>query len=131
MKKHGILNPQLSRLIAELGHTDALVVADAGLPIPAGVERVDLALTGGIPSFMEVLNAILDEMQVERAVIAQEMQAKSPQLYVQVGAALKNCPTGEVPHEEFKLLTTQVRAIVRTGEFTPYANIILYSGVVF
>jgi len=131
MKKQGILNPQLSRVIAELGHTDALVVADAGLPIPADVERIDLALTSGIPAFMDVLNAVLGEMQVERAVIAREMQVKSPQLYMQVSAALKNCPTGEVAHEEFKLLTAQARAIVRTGEFTPYANIILYSGVVF
>ena len=131
MKKQGILNPPLSRVIAELGHTDALVIADAGLPIPADVERIDLALTGGIPSFMDVLNAVLGEMQVERAVIAQEMPTKSPQLYSQIGTTVKNCPIGEVPHEEFKRLTAQARAIVRTGEFTPYANIILYSGVVF
>ena len=131
MKKQGILNAQLSRVIAELGHTDALVIADAGLPIPADVERIDLALTGGIPSFMDVLNAVLGEMQVERAVIAQEMQTKSSQLYSQIGTTVKNSPIGEVPHEEFKRLTAQARAIVRTGEFTPYANIILYSGVVF
>jgi len=131
MKKHGILNPQLSRVIAELGHTDALVIADAGLPIPATVERIDLALVGGIPAFMEVLNAILGEMQVEHAVIAREMQTRSPQLYTQIGLALNNCPLDEVPHEEFKPLTARARAIVRTGEFTPYANVILYSGVVF
>ncbi len=131
MKKQGILNPQLSHVIAELGHTDALVIADAGLPIPAGVERIDLALVGGIPSFMDVLNAILGEMQVERATLAREMQAKSPQLYAQVGSTMKHCPLSEVPHEEFKSLTARARAIVRTGEFTPYANIILYSGVVF
>ncbi len=131
MKKHGILNPHLSRVIAELGHTDALVVADAGLPIPAGVERIDLALTDGIPSFMDVLKAVLGEMQVERAVIAHEMPTKSSHLYAQIGEIMKGCPIGEVPHEEFKLLTARSRAIVRTGEFTPYANIILYSGVVF
>ncbi len=131
MKKQGILNPQLSRVIAELGHTDALVIADAGLPIPAGVERIDLALVGGIPSFMDVLDAVLNEMQVERATIAREMQTKSPQLYVQIGSTMKTCPLSEVPHEEFKLLTAKARAIVRTGEFTPYANIILYGGVVF
>lgn len=131
MKKHGILNPQLSRVIAELGHTDALVIADAGLPIPPGVERIDLALTGGIPRFTDVLSAILGEMQVERAVIAREMQAASPQLHAQIGATMNNCPIGEVSHEDFKLLTARARAIVRTGEFTPYANIILYSGVVF
>jgi D-ribose pyranase len=131
MKKRGILNPQLSRVIAELGHTDALVIADAGLPIPADVERIDLALSGGIPSFLDVLNVILGEMQVERAVIAYEMQAKSPSLYARVRAAMHGCPIGEASHEEFKLLTHGARAIVRTGEFTPYANIILYSGVVF
>ena len=131
MKKQGILNPQLSRVIAELGHTDALVIADAGLPIPAGVERIDLALVAGVPSFLEVLNAILSEMQVERATIAREMRPKSAPLYAQIGSILKNYPLNEVPHEEFKLLTAQARAIVRTGEFTPYANIILYSGVVF
>ncbi len=131
MKKQGILNPQLSRVIAELGHTDALVIADAGLPIPAGVERIDLALVGGIPSFMDVLDAVLNEMQVERVTIAREMQNKSPQLYAQIGSTMKTCPVREVPHEEFKLLTAKARAIVRTGEFTPYANIILYSGAVF
>jgi D-ribose pyranase len=131
MKRHGILNSQLSRVIAELGHTDALVIADAGLPIPPDVERIDLAVTGGVPSFMAVLNAILDEMQVERAVIAREMQAKSPQLYAQLAATTINGPIDELPHADFKVLTGRARAIVRTGEFTPYANIILYSGVVF
>ncbi len=131
MKKQGLLNPQLSRVIAELGHTDALAIADAGLPIPSGVERIDLALTGGIPRFMDVLNAILSEMQVERAVIAREMQNKSPQLYAQVEATVRGFPMDEISHEEFKQLTAKARAIVRTGEFTPYANIILYAGVVF
>jgi D-ribose pyranase len=131
MKKRGLLNAQLSRVIAELGHTDALVIADAGLPIPMDVERIDLALTGGIPSFVDVLNTILGEMQVERAVIAQEMHDRSPQLHTQIGVLMTGCPVSEVPHEEFKALTTRARAIVRTGEFIPYANIILYSGVVF
>jgi D-ribose pyranase len=131
MKKQGILNPQVSRVIAELGHTDALVIADAGLPLPAGVERIDLALAGGIPSFLDVLQAILGETQVERVVIAQEMQTKSPPLYLQISATLQDCPIAVVPHEEFKLLAARSRAIVRTGEFTPYAKLILYSGVVF
>ncbi len=120
MKKHGILNPQLSR-----------VIADAGLPIPPGVERIDLALTGGIPQFMDVLNAILSGMQVERATIAREMQDRSPQLCAQVSTAMRTCPMSEIAHEELKGLTARARAIVRTGEFTPYANIILYAGVVF
>ncbi len=131
MKKRGILNHELIEVIATLGHTDALVIADAGLPIPPQVRRIDLAVVGGVPKFTEVLCAVLDEMQVEHATIAREMAAKSPQLHAEMMAALGSVPVAEVSHEEFKRLTHGARAIVRTGEFTPFANIILYSGVVF
>jgi D-ribose pyranase len=131
MKKHGILNHELIEVIATLGHTDALVIADAGLPIPPEVKRIDLAVVGGVPKFMDVLRAVLDEMQVEHATVASEMALKSPQLRGDMMNALGNIPVAEVSHAEFKQLTCGARAIVRTGEFTPYANIILYSGVVF
>ncbi len=131
MKKRGILNHELIEVIATLGHTDALVIADAGLPIPSQVRRIDLAVVGGVPKFTEVLRAVLDEMQVEHATIAREMATKSPQLHAELMVALGSVPVSDVSHEEFKQLTHNARAIVRTGEFTPYANIILYSGVVF
>ena len=131
MKKHGILNHELVEVIATLGHTDTLVIADAGLPIPAEVRRIDLAVVGGVPRFMEVLRAVLDEMQVEHAIVAGEMSIRSTHLRGELASALGSIPVGEVSHEEFKQLTRQARAIVRTGEFTPYANIILYSGVMF
>ncbi len=131
MKKRGILNHELIEVIATLGHTDALVIADAGLPIPSQVRRIDLAIVGGVPKFMDVLRAVLDEMQVEHATIAHEMATKSPELHADLMAALGSVPVAEVSHEEFKQLTHNARAIVRTGEFTPYANIILFSGVVF
>lgn len=131
MKKHGILNHELSDVIATLGHTDSLAVSDAGLPVPTGVQRIDLAVSGGVPGFMPVLKAVLEDVQVERAVIAREMRSVSPELYQQVKQALGAIPVEEVSHEEFKQLTHQARAVARTGEFTPYANILLYSGVVF
>ncbi len=131
MKKHGILNHELSEAIATLGHTDSLAVSDAGLPIPAGVQRIDLAVIGGVPGFLPVLRAVLDDVQVERAVIAREMRTASPELYQQIRDALGEIPVEEVSHEELKQLTHQARAVARTGEFTPYANILLYSGVVF
>jgi D-ribose pyranose/furanose isomerase RbsD len=74
----GIIHPQLSRVIAECGHTDAIVVADAGLPIPLGVERVDLAYRAGSPAFLDILDCVLAEFVVERAVISEEMEAQSP-----------------------------------------------------
>jgi len=67
MKKGGILNPQLNRVISEMGHWDMLIIADAGLPIPKEVERIDLTLKSGIPSFAEVLPAVLSELEVEEA----------------------------------------------------------------
>jgi D-ribose pyranase len=131
MKKRGILQHELAEVIATLGHADALVIADAGLPIPPQVKRIDLALVGGIPRFVDVLRAVLAEVQVERAVVALETREKSPALHEELMTLLGPIPTTEVSHEEFKQLTHQARAVVRTGEFTPYANVILFSGVVF
>lgn len=131
MKKIGTLNQPLSNVIAGLGHMDQLVVADAGLPIPAHVERIDLALKEGLPGFIETLHVILEEVQVESAVIAQEMLSTSPQVYQQLGELLGGIPLKTVPHDEFKSMTGSARAVVRTGEFTPYANVILVAGVVF
>ncbi len=131
MKKRGILQHELSEVIATLGHTDALVIADAGLPVPPGVRRIDLAVAAGVPHFSDVLRAVLDDVQVERAVIAGEMKNTSPQLYQELTRRLGSIPVEQVSHEEFKQRTRNARAIVRTGEFTPYANVMLMSGVVF
>ncbi len=131
MKKHGILQHELAGLVASLGHTDAIVVADAGLPIPPGVQLIDLAVTDGVPPFLPVLQVILDEANFERAVIAHETRGKSGEFHTRLLAALGDIAVQEVSHEELKQRTRQVRAIIRTGEFTPYANVILFSGVAF
>lgn len=129
----GIINPQLSRVIAECGHTDAIVVADAGLPIPLGVERVDLAYRAGSPAFLDILDSVLAEFIVERAVISQEMEAESPGMLDSVRDRLESVgvEVEAVPHADFKALTRDARAIVRTGEYTPYSNVMLFSGAPF
>ncbi|MQR00624.1 D-ribose pyranase [Glaciimonas soli] len=130
MKKTPLLNIALSQLIASLGHGDTVVIADAGLPVPPGVPLIDLALTRGIPGFMDTLNAVLSEMEVEHHLLADELVEKNPQLVEKIDAlALADQRT--LSHSEFKRLTQSARAIVRTGECTPYANIILYAGVAF
>jgi D-ribose pyranase len=131
VKKQGILHPELSDLIASMGHTDALVVADAGLPIPDEVWRIDLALTNGIPPFLGTVRAILGELEVQEVVVAEEMADKSPESYRQLCALLGDIPISTVPHEKFKERTCGAKGVVRTGEFTPFANVILISGVVF
>lgn len=131
MKKIGILNQPLSTAVAGLGHLDTLVVADAGLPIPAGPERIDLALAQGVPSFLKTLDVVLAEMQVEKAIVAEEMLQVSPDLYAAIQKRLGQIPIETVTHLIFKEQTRDAAAVVRTGEFTPYANIILVAGVIF
>jgi D-ribose pyranase len=138
MKKSGLLQPELSHVIASLGHTDTLVIADAGLPIPDGVVRIDLAYTAGQPPFLSVLETILNEMEVEGATLALEMQDLTPKaFYKKALSRLEHVPKVKkqgvnfISHEDFKAQTLRAKAIVRTGEMTPYANVILQSGVTF
>jgi D-ribose pyranase len=131
MKKSGVLNHRLSAVIATMGHTDSLVVADAGLPIPPHVERIDLAITPGLPPMLDVVRAIATELQVERLVLATELRERNPSLVAAISAIFPNLPIDDLPHDEFKRRTASARAVVRTGEYTPYANLILISGVSF
>lgn len=139
MKKGVLLNSEISYVISKLGHTDGLVVADCGLPIPDGVKRIDLAVKKGIPSFLDVLDTILEEQKIEEVIIASEMKKINPNIYKNIIERLKNIENVEgskiniieVKHEDFKEETKKSKAIIRTGEFTPYANIILKSGVTF
>jgi len=131
MKKTVLLNQPISAVIAGLGHLDTLVIADAGLPIPPETPRIDLAVSRGIPNFFSTLSAVLSEMQVQQAVIAEEMLQVSPQVAVALRQVLGDVPIEQVPHAQFKQATRSARAVIRTGECTPYANVILVAGVVF
>ncbi len=129
MKKNGILNSDISKVLSDMGHTDTIVIADCGLPIPEGVKRIDLALKQGMPSFLEVLEALEADMEIEKVTLAEEIKESNAELE----DILKNkfIEKEYVSHERFKQLTHKAKAIIRTGEATPYANIILHSGVIF
>jgi len=131
MKKIGILNSEISEVIGKLGHTDQIVICDSGLPIPDHVKRIDLALKEGVPTFLETLETVLLEMQVESAIVAKEMAVVSADLEASMKETLGKVDLVTVSHEEFKELTKKAKAIIRTGEFTPYANVILQAGVIF
>lgn len=130
MKKTTLLNQPLSNVIAGMGHKDTLAIADAGLPIPDNL-RIDLAVSDSVPPFLAVLRAALAELEVEGAVIAAEIEENSPAMYESLKDLLGTTPIEIVPHETFKKRTAECKAVVRTGEFTPYANVILIAGVVF
>ena len=131
MKKTTLLHSDLSYIIATLGHLDTLVIADAGLPIPSATERIDLALTEGVPGAAQTLRVVLDEMRVEKVILAEEVKDRNPKFLEDVQGLLPDVPFDFITHSEFKNRTTDARAVVRTGEFSPYANVILVSGVVF
>ena len=139
MKKSTLINSELSYLVATLGHTDEITICDAGLPIPEDVQRIDLALTHGIPSFLDTVKVTLSESQIQGVVIAEEFQTVSPELHSLLIEELKSeqerCGKSititYISHEELKKCTAGSRAIIRTGEYTPYANVIFQAGVTF
>ncbi|MEK4436670.1 D-ribose pyranase [Paenibacillus sp. FSL K6-2862] len=132
MKRNGILNSHISKILADLGHTDMIAIADAGLPVPEGVIKIDLALKLGTPSFQEVVEVITDDMVIEKVIVAEEIKEGNPEALQFVTEKFGiDAIDASINHEQFKALTRQVKAVIRTGEATPYANCILQSGVHF
>lgn len=139
MKKGTLLNADISAVISRLGHTDMLTIADAGLPIARHTPRIDLALTQGTPSFMQVIDVVTQEMQVEAAILAEEVKQHNSELHKIVLKHLEQLQQQQgnsisvsyLSHEAFKHCTAESRAVIRSGECSPFANIILCAGVTF
>ncbi|MDR3426669.1 MULTISPECIES: D-ribose pyranase [Silvimonas] len=132
MKKLGHLNRDITRVLSRMGHTDSIVIADCGLPIPDGVECIDVSLKLGTPGFMEVLDTLLADFKVERAVFASECLTQNAAVASRAAQmAVTGVGIDYVTHDEFKQRCKQAKAVIRTGECSPYANVILHSGVIF
>ena len=131
MYKTGTLNSEISKVLSDLGHTDTIVIADCGLPVPKGVQKIDLAVRQGLPSFIDVVDEVARHMVIEHVTLAEEIKDSNPAVLKEVGSIMKDIPNDFVTHEQFKTLTEDSKVIIRTGEATPYANIILRSGVNF
>jgi D-ribose pyranase len=129
----GLLHPELAAVIAGLGHGQRLVISDAGLPIPPGVRRIDLAVRCGVPSFADVVSVVGAELAVERVVIATESDTIGHGRIREILArALDSRVLVEVvSHEELKEMSASAVAVVRTGECTSYLNVVLVAGVSF
>ena len=133
MKKAGILNSDISRVLSYMGHTDCIAIGDCGLPIPDEVERIDLALKFGVPTFMETLATVAEDMKIEKIILAEEIKTQNPKVLAEIEElfAGHDVEVQFVSHVELKALTHDCKAVIRTGETTPYANIILQSGCIF
>lgn len=131
MKKTTVINSELSTVIAGMGHMDWLSIGDAGMPVPMGTKKIDLALTKEIPSFIDVLKNVLSELEVQKIYLANEIKTKNPDQLKTIKEALPNVEIEYMPHSELKKDLAKCHAFVRTGEMTPFSNIILESGVTF
>ncbi len=133
MKKTTCLNSEISYTIAQMGHFDTLAVGDAGLPVPEGVKKIDLAVKLGLPSFTDVLETVLSELKIQKATVASEMAELNPELfeYMKKCVAREGAELVMVPHEELKKMTAFSKAVIRTGECKAWANVILESNVTF
>ena len=129
MKQRGILNPEIKKMLASLGHTDLLVVAEAGLAIPRDTWKVDLALVPNMPGCLDVLRAVMEDFAVEKVIVAEETEMASPEFYAKVRALFSNVEIQQWPHTEFKeIADKQAKGFIRSAECTPYANVMLQAG---
>lgn len=131
MKKLGILNRDIATVLSKLGHTDKIIIADCGLPIPEDVQCIDVSLKLGLPRFYDVLKAVVNDMEVEAVTLASEIKEKNQPLYRELMYTFHKTPINYVTHDQLKDEIHDVKAVIRTGEATPYANIILQAGVIF
>ena len=123
MKKTGVMNSNISRVIADMGHMDWLGVGDAGTPVPAETEKIDLSVRPGLPSFIDYITTF-------RACLEQ-IKTENPKQLEAIKRTVPNVEIEFIPHSELKKDLKSSKAFIRTGEETPYSNVILESGVVF
>ena len=133
MQRHGILNSHIAKVLADLGHTDTICISDCGLPVPEGVQKIDLALDFGVPSFEQVVSIIAKHMKSEAIHVATEIKENNPKAYAFLESTF--------PSDQYEWIETSTmlskkpqnnaNAFIRTGETSPYANIILRADCIF
>ena len=131
MKKIGILNRDISRIVAETGHYDGVVVCDAGFPIPKGVPCIDLSLHFGSPTVLEVLRELAVELPVELFYYASEILDVEPNREAQVREIFPDAQPVTMSHAEFKHLAAKANAVIRTGDTLSYSNVLVVTGVTY
>jgi len=131
LKKNGLLNKEISQVIAAMGHTDMLVICDAGFPVPFNVRYIDVSVCCGVPNFSVTVQAIAEDLCVEKWIIAEEIVNHNPTALSALQKILGDLPVQKVTHDHIKALSQKAVAVIRTGECTPYANVILVGGVPF
>ncbi len=129
MKEVGIVNRELARVLSEQGHGDLLMVVDAGFAIPKGADVVDISLSENCPMVIDTLQELKKFFSVEKLIFANDTQSVSPSLFNHIRQLFgEEMPVEMVTHPQIKEMSHKVKAVIRTGDFTAYANVILVSG---
>lgn len=134
MKKTAMLNSHVSHAIATIGHFDLLTINDAGMPIPNDERRIDLAVTKNLPRFIDVLETVLEEMHIQKIYLAEEIKTNNPEQLKQIKSLIaSDVEISFIPHSQMKEYLSHPlnKGNIRTGETTPFSNIILESNVTF
>ena len=131
MKKNGIINTPISEIFSNMRHTDSICISDLGLPCPDNVKSIDISLKMGTPSFMDVLEEVYKDLKIEHIILAEEIKTNNKDVHEKILKIFNNVSIEYVSHSDFKKKTQNCKAIIRTGEATPYANIILQSACIF
>ena len=128
MKKGGILNPAICSFLAELGQSDELLIVDAAYPLPTDGHVIDLTLTPGIPRLLDVLRAVTEELVIDAVAVPAEIKEYSPRIYQEILKIVGETDVDEVPFHEFKEQALDVKGIIRSAEFSPYASVRIVAG---
>jgi D-ribose pyranase len=125
----GILNPRILSLLARVRHTNALVISDRGFPFWPQIETVDISIVDDLPTVLQVLAAIRGNFHATQAYMAREFQKNnSAATRATFAKGLAGVPTKFEPHVQFKKRVPNAIGLIRTGDTTQYANMILISG---
>ena len=130
MKRKGILNKELMTAIMDMGHTDIMIIGDAGVPIARPEQRVDLAVSEDLPTIRQILELVTGEMIYEKVVVAEEQKLYNPVHFKDVSEVCDKCGIDTMPHSEFfETYLPKAKYIVRTGSFMPWGNVVLVAGI--
>jgi len=128
MLERGILNPAINSLLSRIRHTNTLVIADRGFPYWPMIETLDISLVDNVPRVLEVLAAIRGQWRCGAAFMAEEFKsANDPATQQQFLAGLQGVALTFEPHVVFKKRVPAAIGLIRTGDTTQYANMILES----
>jgi D-ribose pyranase len=129
MQEVGTVNRGISKIISEQGHGDLLMVVDAGFAIPKEIDVIDISLSVNKPMVLEVLAELRKYCSVEKIIMANQTREVNPTLFASISKSFgENIPVENIEHSELKQLSKTVKAVIRTGDFTAYGNVILVSG---